>query len=80
MLFKDLSGTSLVMTSTCLKDIWVGITGAGTVALEFLSEDGTWDSYPESTFTAPTAQVVTVKKGKYRFNVTGGPATIEVGE
>lgn len=84
MIFTNLTNTTTapqtMLADDARKDLWLGISGTGTVNIEFLGEDGTWRFYPQSTFTAPIAQVVTMKPGNYRFKVTGGPLTIEVGE
>lgn len=79
MILKNLAaGTTQSFNAPTLADYWVGISGAGAVAIEFQLSDGTYASYPTGTFTAPTAQVVTMKPGQYRFVVTGGPVTIEL--
>lgn len=83
MIFTNLTNTTTAQQTVkndTPKDRWIGISGTGTVNIEFLGDDGTWRFYPQSTFTAPIAQVVTMKAGHYRFKVTGGPVTIEVGE
>lgn len=84
MIFKDITNvtTAVQIMPNGIgrnKDLWVGITGTGSVNIEFLGDDGVWRFYPQSTFTAPIAQVVTMKSGKYRFKANGGPLTIEVG-
>lgn len=79
MILKNLpAGTAQSLSNNVMRDVWLGVSGTGSVAIEFLGDDGTYRSYPESTFTAPTAKVVTIKACQYRFNVTGGPITIEL--
>lgn len=78
MIYKNLTNTTTNdISSERKQDIWLGISGTGTVAIEFFGEDGIYHTFPQATFTAPTAQVVTVPARKYRFKVTGGPLTIE---
>lgn len=80
MILKDLTNTTTQpINSGYMQDLWIGVSGSGTATMEFLGDDGTYRSYPQSVFTAPTAQSVYTKNGKYRFVVTGGPLTIEIG-
>jgi hypothetical protein len=59
-------------------DLYLTVTGPGPVAIEQLGEDDTWRSFPETTFDGPIAQIVTVRPGKWRVVISGGPTTVEV--
>ena len=60
------------------KTLWVGVHGSGVATIEIEGEDGVFRAYPESTFEAPTAQLITVKRARWRLVTTGGPLTVEV--
>ena len=62
-----------------LKEVFVGITGPGPVSIEQLGEDLVWRSYPESTLSGPTAQIVTLRAGSWRVVISAAtPTTVEV--
>lgn len=78
MILKNVSaGTTAAQSCPTVQEVWVGISGTGSVAIEFQMEDGLYRSFPESTLTAPAAKLVAFRSGQYRFNVTGGPITID---
>lgn len=56
-------------------DLWVGVTGNGPVYIDVKGADGTWRTYPELTFTTTTAQVVTIKRGRFRVRIAAAVAT-----
>lgn len=79
MLLKNLpDGATQSFESATIHEMWVGVSGTGSVAIEFMGDDGVFRSYPQVNFTAPVANMVMMKAGQYRFNVTGGPITIEL--
>lgn len=80
MIFKNLTNvTTQPINSGYMQDLFVGVSGSGTATMEFLGDDAVWRSYPQSVFTAPTAQKVYIRNCQYRFVVAGGPLTIEIG-
>lgn len=79
MILKNLpAGVTQTFASNTTHEIWLGVSGTGSVAIEFMGEDGVFRSYPQGTFTSPAANMVMMKAGQYRFNVTGGPITIDL--
>lgn len=60
-------------------DVFLGITGAGPVALEHQGLDGVWRSWPETTFSGPAAAVVRMPSGSFRVVISGaGPTTVDL--
>ena len=79
MLLKNLAaGVTQSFVSATTHEMWMGVSGTGSVAIEFMGDDGIFRSYPQGTFTAPAANMVVMKAGQYRFNVTGGPITLDL--
>lgn len=79
MLLKNLpAGVTASFTCNTTHEMWMGVSGTGSVAIEFMGDDGIFRSYPQGTFTSPAANVVMMKAGQYRFNVTGGPITLDL--
>lgn len=83
MIFSNLTNVTTAAQPSVRKqeawlgDMFLGVSGTGSVTIEYLGEDQVWRSWPQSVFTAPVAQIVTMKNSPYRFKVTGGPLTIE---
>lgn len=61
-----------------MTDLYLAVDGPGPVAIEQEGEDGVWRAFPETTFDGPTAQIVTIKRGRWRVVISGGPTTVEV--
>lgn len=61
-----------------LAEVYLAVDGPGPVAIEQEGEDGVWRAFPETTFDGPTAQIVTIKRGRWRVVISGGPTTVEV--
>lgn len=80
MIFKDKTAftSDPIRLVGSVSRFMVYVTGPGPVAIERQGEDGTWRSYPETTYTKATAQVVTLPRGRYRVVITGGPTTVEI--
>lgn len=80
MIFKDktafTSGAYDMPTSGQVSaDAYITVTGPGPVYIEQLEEDGVWRSFPESTFSGPTAQLVSIKRGRFRVRIDASAAT-----
>lgn len=69
------TSTAFKITQNAYAEVYVQVTGVCSVAIESLSTDGTWRSFPETTLTGPTAQVVCVPQGDFRVKVLSGTAT-----
>ena len=59
-------------------EVWLGITGSGPVYVDVFCSDNVWRTYPELTFTADTAQLITIKSGKFRIRVGATATTVEI--
>ncbi|HEY6612753.1 MAG TPA: hypothetical protein VIZ86_16690 [Pseudomonas sp.] len=60
-------------------DMWVGVTGPGPVYIDVLGKDGVWRTYPEFTINGPSAQLLNVKRGRFKVRVAAAtPTTVEV--
>lgn len=81
MLFKDqtnFTSEPINFRDQGMKDIFVGVTGPGPVALELQCDDGVWRSYPETRFSAEAARIVSLPMGLWRVVISGGPTTVQV--
>lgn len=73
------TGEPLSVELAATADCYLTITGPGPVAIEQLELDGAWRSFPETEFSGPTAQIVTLKGGQFRVVVDATePTTVEV--
>lgn len=79
MIFKDqlnfVQAPPFTNDRLAFRDVFLTITGAGTVSIEFLEEDGVWRSFPETTFTGSGAHIVVVKRGDWRIRIAAASAT-----
>jgi hypothetical protein len=47
--------------------------------VQSLRLDGTWESFPETTLTGPTSQIIRVPTGQFRIVINAGAAiTVEI--
>ena len=51
--------------------------GAGEVHVQRRNARGDWATFPELSFTIPTARVLDIPKGEYRLMGIGGPMNVE---
>lgn len=81
MLIKDQSNFTseeIPLRDFGLRDVFVGVTGPGPVAIQVKGEDGTFRAYPEATLNGPVAAILTLPQGAFRVVISGGPTTVQV--
>ena len=67
-----------IVFGSAFKPWYLMVSGSGTLAVEILSEDETWRSFPETTFEAPAASFIELPEGDFRFKAEGGSLIVEV--